>query len=153
MANTYTQIHIQCIFCPKYRASLITPDWSERLHQYITGMIRNHNHKMIAINSMPDHLHMLFGMRTHESIADIMQYVKKDSTDWINEEHLTKNKFHWQDGYGAFSYEKTRIPGLVKYIMNQQEHHKKISRHDEYINLLNEFEIDYDERYLFKDPE
>lgn len=153
MANTYTQIHLQCVFCPKYRMALISKDWSERLHQYITGIVQNRGHKLLAINTMPDHLHMLFGFRTTESIADLMQAVKKDSSDWINQQKFTARVFHWQDGYGAFSYEKKRVPGLINYILNQEEHHKKISRREEYIELLKEFEVEFDERYIFKDPE
>jgi len=115
MANTYTQIHIQCVFCPKYRMALISRDWSERLHQYITGIVQNRGHKLLAINTMPDHLHMFFGFRPTESIADLMQAVKKDSSDWINQEKFTTRKFHWQDGYGAFSYKKKRVPGIINY--------------------------------------
>ena len=107
---------------------------------------------MLAINSMPDHIHMLFGFRTTESMADLMKAVKKDSTDWINSQRFTRGKFLWQDGYGAFSYEKKRVPGIIEYILSQEEHHKKFSWSEEYKNLLKEFEIDYDERYLFHDP-
>ncbi len=153
MANTYTQIHIHFVFAPKFREALLSRDWSERLHKYITGIVQNHKHKMVAINSMPDHLHMAIGLRTHESIADLMKAVKGDSSEWINKQGFTNKKFNWQDGYGAFSYNKNKVPGLVKYIMNQEEHHKKVSRHEEYICLLKEFEIDFNEKYLLKDAE
>ncbi len=150
--NTYTQIHIQCVFVPKFRAALIDRRWCEDLHKYITGIVQHYNHKMLAINTMPDHLHMFFGMRPTQSLADLMEEVKGGSSEWINKQRFTPVPFRWQDGYGAFSYEKKRSQGMINYILNQEEHHKKISRHEEYIQLLKEFEIDYDERYVFKDP-
>src|SRR5687768_18614035 len=110
MADTYTQIHIQIVIAAKFRKALIHPEWKERLHQYITGIVQNHNHKMLAINSMPDHLHFFFGMRPHQSIADLMRMVSGDSSYWINENGLTDVKFNWQGGYGAFSYRKRSVP-------------------------------------------
>jgi len=152
MSNTYTQIHIHCIFAVKYRASLITKDWKERLHQYITGIVQNHNHKMIAINSMPDHLHMLFGMRPTQSLSDLMRIVKGDSSEWINNQRLTPGSFRWQEGYGAFSYEKKKISVVAAYIANQELHHQKRTFLEEYKEFLENFEIDFDERYVFKEP-
>lgn len=152
MSNTYTQIHIHCIFAVKYRASLITKDWKERLHQYITGIVQNHTHKMIAINSMPDHLHMLFGMRPTQSLSDLMRIVKGDSSEWINNQRLTPDSFRWQEGYGAFSYEKKKISVVAAYIANQELHHQKRTFLEEYKEFLENFEIDYDEQYVFKEP-
>jgi putative transposase len=153
MANTYTQIHIQCVFAVKFRNAMISHDWKHNLHRYITGIIRNHNHKMIAINSMPDHLHMLFGMRPTQSLSDLMKIVKGDSSEWINTQRFCKSAFPWQEGFGAFSYEKNRISVVADYIINQEAHHQKRGFREEYVELLTEFGIDYNEKYLFADPE
>ena len=132
---------------------MISTEWKERLHQYITAIVQNHKHKMIAINTMPDHLHMFFGMRPHQSLSDLMRIVKGDSSEWINQQHLTQKSFRWQEGYGAFSYEKKMIDVVAAYIGNQELHHAKKLFREEYKELLNDFEIEYDEGYLFKDPE
>ncbi len=153
MSNTYSQIHIHCIFAVKYRQSLITKDWKERLHQYITGIVQNHSHKMIAINTMPDHLHMFFGMRPNQSLSDLMRIVKGDSSEWINKQQFTPKPFRWQEGYGAFSYEKKKISVVAAYIENQELHHEKKTFLEEYREFLDNFGIDYDEKYLFKEPE
>lgn len=153
MANTYTQIHIHCIFAVKYRLAIIKAEWKERLHQYITGIVQNHNHKMIAINSMPDHLHMLFGMRPTQSLSDLMRIVKGDSSEWINRERFTNVPFRWQEGFGGFGYEKKRIPVVADYIANQELHHQKKTFLEEYTEFLNNFEVVYDEQYLFKELE
>jgi REP element-mobilizing transposase RayT len=153
MANTYTQIHIQVVFAVKYREALIDPLWKDRLHRYMTAIVQNHEHKMLAINSMPDHIHLFFGMRTHESIAELMRVVKSDSSEWINKERLTRKPFHWQIGYGAFSYRKRSVDTITRYIANQEKHHAKKNFITEYKELLQEFEIEYDEKYLFTSPE
>ncbi len=153
MANTYTQIHLQIVFAVKYRQAMIHPSWKARLHMYITGIVRNHDHKMLAINSMPDHLHMLIGYRPHQSLSDLMSKVKGDSSEWINLEHLTKGLFRWQEGYGAFSYTKSLVGTVANYIATQEEHHNKKTFLEEYRELLEEFEIDFDQRYIFKLPE
>lgn len=106
MANSYTQIHIQVVFAPKYRAALLSPSWNERLHQYITGIIRARGHQLLAINAMPDHIHIFFGMRPHQSLSSLVQEIKANSSRWINEQNLTRKLFRWQDGYGAFSYKR-----------------------------------------------
>lgn len=153
MPNTYTQIHIHCIFAVKYRLAMITNEWKERLHQYITGIIQNHGHKMIAINTMPDHLHMLFGMRPNQSLSDLMRIVKGDSSEWTNKQRFTQRPFYWQESYGALSYEKKKISVVATYIENQEIHHKKKTFLEEYRELLDNFEIEYDEKYLFTEPE
>ena len=125
MSNTYTQIHIQCVMAVKYRASLISSEWKEQLHKYITGIVQNHGHKMIVINSMPDHLHMFFGFRPNQSLSDLMRLVKGESSEWINKKKFNPSTFRWQEGYGAFSYSRSQIPAVCKYIANQEEHHQK----------------------------
>ena len=153
MPNTYTQIHIQCKFAVKYRLAMIGNIWKERLHQYITGIIQNHGHKMIAINTMPDHLHMFYGMRPNQSISDLMQIVKGGSSEWINLKKITPTTFRWQSGFGAFSYDKGQINKIATYIENQEMHHQKKPFLTEYREILKEFGVEYDERYLFKDLE
>lgn len=150
MANTYTQIHIHCIFAVKYREAMIAREWKERLHKYITGIVQNHKHKMIAINSMPDHLHMLFGMRPNQSLSDLMRIVKGDSSEWINNEKITSSLFRWQESYAALSYQKSSLSKVAAYIENQEIHHKKTTFLDEYRQFLRKFEIEYDEKYIFK---
>jgi REP element-mobilizing transposase RayT len=150
MANTYTQIHIQAVFAVQNRQSLINPEWKDELYKYITGIIQSYNHKMLQINGMPDHIHIFFGMRPTQSLSDLMKQVKQDSSKWINTKGFVNGKFSWQEGYGAFSYSKSHIPRVIKYITNQEEHHKTKTFANEYLELLKESGIDYDERYILK---
>ncbi len=150
MANTYTQIHIQAVFAVQNRQSLIGMVWKDELYKYMTGIIHNYDHKVLQINGMPDHIHILFGMRPTQSLSDLMQKVKQDSSRWINHKGFVKGKFSWQAGYGAFSYSKSQIPRVINYIQNQEIHHKKKSFLEEYHNLLKDFKISFDERYIFK---
>jgi len=153
MANTYTQIHIQAVFVVQNRDCVIHKSWKNELYKYITGIIQNHNHKVLAINGMPDHVHVLFGMRPTQSLSDLMQDIKGDSSKWINEKGYVKGKFSWQAGYGAFSYSKSHVENVITYIQNQEMHHKKKTFMEEYQEFLEKFEVDYDERYVFKPVE
>ena len=153
MANTYTQIHIQFVFAVKYRQALISPEWKERLHQYITGIFQRNHHKMLQINSMPDHIHIFIGMRPDQSVSSLMQLVKSESSKWVIENDLCSSKFSWQEGYGAFSYAKTQVADVVRYIQNQEIHHKKELFLDEYRKFLVAFEIEWDERFIFEAPQ
>ncbi len=150
MANTYTQIHLQFIFAVKYRAALIQPSWKDELYKYITGIVQNNDHKMLIINGMPDHIHILTGMRPAQSVSDLLQDIKGGSSKWINEKEFTNRHFTWQGGYGAFSYGKSQIKNVISYIKNQEKHHRKKSFQEEYVEFLDKFEVDYDERYIFK---
>lgn len=152
MANTYTQIHLQFVFAVKYRDGIIHSSFKEELHQYISGIIKFNNHKLLAINAMPDHVHVFIGMRPTQSISDLLQDIKGSSSKWINEKKFLKVKFEWQEGYGAFSYSKSHVDNVIRYIQNQEIHHKKESFREEYLNFLKAFEVDYDERYIFVDP-
>jgi REP element-mobilizing transposase RayT len=152
MANTYTQIHIQAIFAVKTRVSLVQSNWKDELYKYITGIVQSGNHKMLAINGMPDHVHIFFGMRPTESLSDLMQRVKANSAKWINKRRFAPGRFEWQDGYGGFSYSRSHVSQAIAYIQNQESHHKKRTFLEEYVALLDVFEIPYDERYLFKEP-
>jgi len=153
MANTYTQIHIHAVFAVQNRLSLIKKDWQDRLYQYIIAIIQNHGHKVLSIGGMPDHIHLLFGFRPTQSLSELMQNIKRNSSEWINKEKLIMGKFSWQEGYGAFSYSKSQISQVAKYIENQDEHHKKKTFVEEYKKILNDFGLEYDERYIFKSIE
>jgi putative transposase len=153
MANAYTQVHLHLIFAVQNRRSLINEEWKTRLYEYITGIVQENTHKMLIINGMPDHLHLAIGMRPIQSISDLLQDIKGSSSAWINKNKLIKGKFEWQEGYGAFSYNKSLLPKLIDYIKNQEEHHKKKSFIQEYKEFLDLFEVEYDERYIFKELE
>ncbi|MDX1592208.1 MAG: IS200/IS605 family transposase [Balneolaceae bacterium] len=150
MANTYTQIHIQAVFAVQNRQSLISDEFKDDLYKYITSIIQNNDHKLLQINGMPDHVHILFGMRPVQALSDLMKQIKQDSSKWINQNNLANGRFSWQEGYGAFSYSRSQLPRIIKYIQNQQEHHRVRSFRDEYISLLKTHDVNYDERYIFK---
>ena len=152
MANTYTQIHIQFVFAVKYRDGLIHSSFKDELYQYITGIIKANNQKLLAINGMSDHIHILIGMRPTQSISELMQIIKANSSKWINEKKFLKVKFEWQEGYGAFSYSKSHVKNVINYIQNQEERHKIKTFQEEYLEFLEAFEVEYDERYIFKEP-
>jgi putative transposase len=152
MPNTYTQLYIHFVFAVKYRAAMLHTEWDERLRLYISAIVQNNDHKMLAINNMPDHLHFFVGLDPKQAISDLLRMVKKESSEWINEQQFIKNKFNWRDGYGAFSHSVSQVDQVVKYIHNQQEHHQKITFLDEYKKMLSDFKIEYDERYIFKLP-
>jgi putative transposase len=149
MADTFSQIHIQLVFAVKHRQSLIHPSWEGKLQKYITGIVTNKQQKLLAINGVQDHIHMLVGMRPDCKISDLVREIKKSSTEMINDYKLTNHHFHWQNGYGAFAYSKTDISFVCNYIHHQKEHHQKISFKDEYTSMLKEFEIEFKEEYLF----
>ena len=150
MPNSFTQIHIQAIFAVKYRDAVIQNSWKDDLHKYITGIVKNNRHKMLSINTMPDHLHMFFGLRPRQSLSDLMQQVKGDSSEWINKKKFTLGNFQWQEGFGGFSYAKSQISVVCNYIQNQEKHHKKKTFLEEYEAFLKAFDIEYDKRYIFQ---
>jgi putative transposase len=152
MANTYTQLHIQFVFAVKYRAALIQKEWKAQLHSYLTALIEANSHKMLQVNSMPDHIHLLVGMRPVESVATLVQHIKTVSSKWVKEKNLCTAPFTWQGGYGAFSYSKSHVQDVIRYIQNQEAHHKKQSFLEEYRQFLQAFEIPFEEQYIFKEP-
>ncbi len=151
MTNTYTQIHLQIVFAVKYREGAIRSSWKNELYKYITKIIQNNGHKMICINGMPDHIHILIGVRPAQSISELLREVKSNSSKWINEKKLVSGKFEWQEGYGAFSYSKRDLRNVINYIENQEIHHGTASFKMEYESFLKEFEIEYNERFVFKE--
>jgi len=151
MPNTYTQLQIHFVFAVKWRLAVIDQAWEERLHQYITAIVQNNDHKMLAINSAYDHIHFLAGVDPKQSISKLMELVKGDSSEFINKNKFTRRKFNWQSGYGAFSISRSHLDKAVKYIQNQKIHHQKQSFKEEYLELLKKYEIAYDEKYIFDD--
>jgi len=149
MANTYTQIHIQAVFAVQNRRCLIDDALKDDLYRYITGIVQAHGHKMLQINGMPDHIHCLFGMRPVQALSDLMQQVKQDSSKWINQNKLVKDRFSWQEGYGAFSYSKSQLPRVIQYIKNQQIHHQTRTFGEEYRALLETHGIPYNPQFVF----
>jgi putative transposase len=150
MPNTYSQIYIQIVFAVKGRENLISKVHREELHKYITGIVQNRGQKMLSIFCMPDHVHLLVGIKPSIAISDLVRDIKAGSSNFINQQHWVKGKFNWQEGFGAFSYSKSQIDTVIKYILSQEEHHKKTTFREEYFNFLEKFEIDYDEKYVFE---
>lgn len=151
MANTYTQLYVQVVFVVKNRQSLIQEEWKQELYKYISGIIKNNEHKLLAINGVGDHVHILIGMKPSQSLADLMQDIKGSSSKWINDKNYVHGKFEWQAGYGAFTYSHSQISSVIKYIQNQEVHHKTSTFKEEYVSFLKAFEINYNENYLFSD--
>jgi REP element-mobilizing transposase RayT len=150
MANTYTQMHIQLVFAVQNRQSLINNDWKDELYRYITGIVHNRQHKVLATNGMPDHLHLLIGLRPAQSLSELVQEIKGGSSRWVNDKNLVKGRFEWQEGYGAFSYGKSQVDAVVRYIQQQEEHHRVRTFREEYLAFLELFGVEYDEKYIFK---
>jgi len=153
MANTYTQIHIQAVFTVQNKHCIIRSNWEEKLFQYITGIVQNNGHKILAINGMPDHIHIFFGMRPNQALSDLLQDIKGSSSKWINNKQFINGKFSWQAGFGAFSYSKSHVDNVINYIKNQKTHHEKHTFIEEYLDFLEKFEIPFDERYIFNPVE
>jgi putative transposase len=149
MAGTFSQIYIQVVFAVKGRQSLINQVWEEDLYKYISGIVRNKEQKMLAINGMPDHIHMLIGMRPSCCLSDLVREVKKSSTNYVRNNLTLQHDFNWQEGYGAFSYSQSSLDNVIQYIGNQKVHHKRQNFRDEYVSFLNQFNIEYKNEFLF----
>ena len=150
MANTYSQIYIQIVFAVKGRENLIKKANREELHKFITGIVSNREQKLLAIFAMPDHVHILVGMKPNIALSDLVRDIKAGSSKFINDSKWVNGKFNWQEGYGGFSYSKSHLDNVIKYILNQEEQHKKQTFKEEYHSFLEKFEIEYDEKYLFE---
>lgn len=149
MAGTFSQIYIQVVFAVKGRESLIQSKWEEDLYKYISGIVRNKEQKMLAINGMPDHIHFLIGMKPSCCLSDLVREIKKSSNDFINENKFSRYKFQWQEGYGAFSYSHSALDNVIAYINNQKEHHRKQTFREEYKDFLIQFHIEHKDEYLY----
>ncbi|OJV30774.1 MAG: transposase [Bacteroidetes bacterium 37-13] len=150
MAGTFSQIYIQVVFAVKNRDCLILSSWEEELYKYISGIIRNKEQKLLAINGMPDHIHFLIGMKPSCCLSDLVREIKKSSNEFINEKKFSKFKFQWQEGYGAFSYSHSALNNVILYINNQKQHHKKQTFREEYKDFLTKFQIEHKDEYLFE---
>ncbi len=150
MAGTFSQIYIQVVFAVKDRENLIQKNWKDDLHKYIAGIIKGKAQKPINVNGMPDHLHVFMGLKPSMPISDLVRDIKNNSSNFINDHKYIKGKFSWQEGYGAFSYSHSHIENVYNYILNQEDHHKKKTFKQEYLEMLDKFKIDYNEKYLFE---
>ena len=150
MANTYSQIYIQTVFSVSNRMSLITPAFKEDLYKYISGIVTHQSQKLIAINGMSDHIHILIGLKPTMALADLVRDIKCDSTNHINKNKWVRGKFSWQEGYGAFSYGHSQLDTIIRYIQNQEKHHRRRSFRHEYLTLLRKFDIAFEDKYVFE---
>lgn len=150
MPNTYTQLYVQIVFAVKGRENLIQFSWEVELYKYITGIIQNKGQKLLAINGMPDHIHILIGFKPDCNLSELVREIKKSSNSFINEKQFCKSKFYWQEGFGAFSYNHSMLDRIIFYINNQKQHHKTKTFKEEYFNILQKFEIEFEPKYLFE---
>jgi REP element-mobilizing transposase RayT len=150
MANTYTQIYVQVVFAVEGRRSLIPKEHSVEIYKHMTAVIQNQDQKVMSINGMPDHLHLLVGLRPDIALSDLVKDVKVASSNLINDKRWLRGHFNWQRGFGAFSYSRSQVSKVARYIENQERHHARRSFRDEYVALLTRFEVEYNPRYLFK---
>jgi len=151
MANTYTQLYIHVVCVVKYRSNLMDPSWRPELYKYITGIVTNKRQKLMVINGVADHVHILLGLRPDCSPSDIVRDLKANSSRWINEQGHVSGKFEWQSGFGAFSVSKSQVTRVSNYIMRQEEHHRKTTFREEYVGFLKAHNIDFLPQYIFED--
>lgn len=151
MANTYTQLYFHVVFAVKGRRNHIAKSWKDELYKYISGIISNKNQKLMIINGIPNHVHLLIGTKPNCNLSDLIRDIKANSSRWINEKKLIKGKFEWQTGFGAFTVSQSGVNNVINYIKNQEKHHSKKSFKEEYIDFLKAYQIDYKSEYIFKD--
>jgi REP element-mobilizing transposase RayT len=149
VANTYSQSYFHLIFAVKNRKALIRKDWKNELEKYITGIVQNNKHKLIAIGAMPDHIHIFIGYYLNQKIPDLVEEIKTSSSSWIKYNEKSPFRFEWQKGYGSFTYAHSQLDVVAKYVLDQDEHHRKRTFREEYIEILNKFAVEYDDKYLF----
>jgi len=152
MANTYHQIYIQTVFPVKYRKAVIDKKWRSKLCGVIGNLINEVGCNTLIVNGVEDHVHCFFALKPNLSVSEVMKSVKSKSSKWVNDQSLTTQRFEWQKGFGCFSYGHSQIQRVYEYVKNQKEHHKKRSFHEEYVKLLERYDIDYNEKYLFHKP-
>lgn len=151
MANTYSQIYIHIVFAVKGRQNLISVKWKDELNKYITGIVTNEGQKLIAINGMPDHMHILIGMKPTATLSNIVRDIKANSSKFINQKQWVAGKFEWQQGFGAFSYSHSQLNTVINYIQKQEKHHKVKTFKEEYLEFLQLYEINYKQEFIFDD--
>ncbi|MHB1179076.1 MAG: IS200/IS605 family transposase [Daejeonella sp.] len=150
MADTFSQIYLQFVFAVKHRQNLIAKEHKEEVHKYITALVQHRKAKMLAIHCMPDHIHFFVGYKPNVLISDFVKEIKVESNEFINNKNWIREHFNWQEGYGVFSYSHSHIDRVVKYILNQEKHHTKKTFRQEYHQLLDKFQITYEEKYVFE---
>jgi putative transposase len=150
MANTYSQIYVQIVFAVEERQSLIAPEHNDELQKYIVGIVTGQKQKLIAINNMPDHFHILVGLQPDVALSDLVRHIKTNSSKFINDKRWIAGRFAWQEGFGAFSYSRSQLDAVIHYIQNQQKHHARTTFREEYVGFLEKFGVVYDKRYIFK---
>jgi REP element-mobilizing transposase RayT len=150
VANTYTQIYIQVVFAVSERRNLLPAEHKEELHKYITGIVSNQHQKLVAINSMPDHVHILIGLKPDVALSSLVREIKASSSKFINERRWLRGKFNWQEGFGAFSYAHSQLSDVISYIQNQETHHARSSFREEYLLFLKKFDVKFDSKYVFE---
>ncbi|MDA3616164.1 IS200/IS605 family transposase [Polluticaenibacter yanchengensis] len=150
MANTYSQLNIHCVFAVKSRQSFLNKELLISLNKYISGIMKNKRLYPLAVNGWKDHIHIFFELNPNEKISDIIRVIKSQSSKWINDNKFIPGMFNWQEGYGAFSYSRSQRNDVIKYIENQEIHHKGTTFREEYLLLLKKFEIKFDDNYLFE---
>ncbi len=149
MANTFSQIYLQFVFAVKHREALIAREHKDELHKYITGLVQNRKAKMLGVHCMPDHTHLFVGYKPTVLISDFVKEIKVESNEFINDKKWVKGRFGWQEGYGVFSYSHSHIDKVINYVLNQEKHHQKKNFGQEYHELLEKFDISFEENYLF----
>lgn len=152
MGNTYTRLHTHYVFAVKYRRALLDKSWRDEVFMYMAGIVKSQGNKVMAINGVEDHVHLLIGMHPDQAPSRLMQVVKGESSEWINKRKFCEGRFAWQAGFGGFNVSKSVVPVVIKYIRNQEEHHAKERFDDEYVRMLKEEDIDFDERYILRSP-
>lgn len=150
MPNTYSQIYIHLVFAVKGRSSLISQNWKEDLYKFISGIISNRSQKLLIINGMPDHIHLLVGVKPNCSLSDLVRDIKAGSSKYVNDHKWVIGRFEWQEGFGAFSLGQSQLDDIFSYIRNQEEHHQKKSFMEEYQEFLKLYQVDYKTEYLFE---
>ncbi len=149
MPGTFSQIYIQVVFAVKRRENLLQKPWRDEVFKYMAGIIKEKKQKPIIINGVTDHVHLFIGLKPVMSLSDLIRDVKNNTTNFINDKKFINTNFSWQEGFGAFSYSHSQLDTVYQYILNQEEHHKKKTFKAEYLEMLEKFEIEYDEKYLF----
>ena len=149
MADVFHQMYIQTVFAVKNREGLISQSWEEELNKYTTGIIQNRGHKMLAIGGMPDHVHIFIGLKPSEALSDLVREVKKATQEFVTEKNFSPHPFNWQSGYGAFSYSRSHMDRVCKYILNQKEHHRKRTFEEEFMKMIKQFDIEISKKHLF----
>lgn len=151
MANTYSQLYFHIVFAVKGRANLIKTHWKDELYKYISGIITNKDQKLMIINGMPNHLHLLISTKPNCNLSDLVRDIKTNASKWINEKRFVNGKFQWQNGFGAFTVSQSQLQKITNYIKNQEEHHKVKSFREEYVDFLKAYNIDFNTQYIFED--